>query len=557
MNTKTPCIAVIGSGYWGKNLVRNYHQLGALRLICDKDETVLDRFRREYPSVDTCMALQDVLSRDDINGVVLATPAETHFYLGREVLLARKHLYVEKPLVLDENEAEELIDLAGQSGVKLMVGHLLQYHPAFVRLKQLAARGDLGRINYIYSHRLNLGKIRREENILWSFAPHDISMILAIAGEFPESVLATGGNYLHRKIADVTTTHLEFPSGMRAHIFVSWLHPFKVQQLIVVGESKMAVFDDTKPWPEKLLTYPHEIRWQNNVPVPEKADPERIEIPEIEPLRLECEHFLQCIVDSCPPTTDGMEGLRVLRVLKAGQRSLDQQGAKIFLEQSGAMSGIALSAPRPGPRTRAPVPDKPPAMDNSASFFVHPTAVIDNGSEIGAGTKIWHFSHVLTNSRVGEKCNIGQNVVIGPDVTIGKRCKIQNNVSVFKGVTLEDGVFCGPSMVFTNIYNPRAEIGKMDQVRPTLVRHGATLGANCTIMCGHTIGRYAFVGAGAVVTHDVPDYALVVGNPARQVGWMSRAGERLDLPLHGNAESVCPGTGEHYRLSDGILRQVD
>lgn len=257
-------IAVVGSGYWGKNLVRNFYDLGALRLICDKNETVLANFKDQYPGVETCLALNDILSREDIRAVVLATPAETHYRLAREVLLAGKHVYVEKPLVLVEEEAEDLITLAEDRKLILMVGHLLHFHPGFIRLKQIASEGELGRINYIYSHRLNLGKIRREENILWSFAPHDISMILSLAGEEPESVMATGGNYLHQRIADVTTTHLEFPSGLRAHIFVSWLHPFKVQQLIVVGDRKMAVFDDTRPWPEKLLLYGHEIRWQHN-----------------------------------------------------------------------------------------------------------------------------------------------------------------------------------------------------------------------------------------------------------------------------------------------------
>ena len=167
----------------------------------------------------------------------------------------------------------------------------------------MAGAGELGRINYIYSHRLNLGKIRREENILWSFAPHDISMILSLAGEEPDAVMATGGNYLHKqKIADVTTTHMEFPSGLRAHIFVSWLHPFKVQQLVVVGDIKMAVFDDTLPWEDKLLLYPHEINWQNNIPVPSKAKAERFDIPQAEPLRMECEHFLQCIARRTEPT---------------------------------------------------------------------------------------------------------------------------------------------------------------------------------------------------------------------------------------------------------------
>ncbi|MFC1869111.1 Gfo/Idh/MocA family oxidoreductase [Thermodesulfobacteriota bacterium] len=498
-----PNIAIIGSGYWGKNLVRNYNQLGALKLICDKNETLLTRFREQYPEVETCLALNDVLARDDINGVVISTPAETHYTLAREALLAGKHTLVEKPLVLDEQEGEELIALAKENKCVLMVGHLLQYHPVFVRLKELAKSGELGRINYIYSNRLNLGKIRREENILWSFAPHDISMILTLAGEEPETVSATGGNYLHRKIADVTTTHMEFPSGLRAHIFVSWLHPFKEQKLVVVGDKKMAVFDDTQPWEDKLLLYPHQINWQDNTPVPIKGEPERLDVPESEPLRDECRHFLDCISNNKQPITDGREGLRVLKILNIAQRSLDEPSA--------------------------------PGSMRHADFFIHKTAEIDDNCTIGSGTKIWHFSHVLSSTQIGEQCNIGQNVVIGPDVTIGKQCKIQNNVSVFKGVTLEDGVFCGPSMVFTNIYNPRAEIRKMDQIRPTLVKHGATLGANSTIICGVTIGRYAFIGAGAVVTKNVQDYALITGNPGKQIGWMCECGEGLDDNLECNS----------------------
>jgi len=529
--TALPSVAVIGSGYWGRNLVRNYHQLGVLRLICDKNETVLGQFQKEYPSVETCLALNDILKRDDIKGAVLATPAETHFDLARELLTAGKHLYVEKPLVLLEGQAEELISLAQERNLVLMVGHLLQYHPAFVRLKELAKSGELGRINYIYSHRLNLGKIRREENILWSFAPHDISMILTLAGEAPESVVATGGNYLHCRIADVTTTHLEFPSGLRAHIFVSWLHPFKVQQLVVVGDRKMAVFDDTLPWLDKLLVYPHEIKWQNNLPVPAKGEPERFDIPQAEPLRLECEHFLGCISDGTRPATDGLEGLQVLRILNASQRSLDEQGRRVHLkEPHPPVTGIQRPAESP--------------------FFVHETAVVDAKVRIGAGAKIWHFSHVLSNSLIGEYCNIGQNVVIGPEVSIGNRCKIQNNVSVYKGVTLEDGVFCGPSMVFTNIYNPRAEIGKMDQVRPTLVKKGATIGANATIVCGTTIGRYAFVGAGAVITRSIPDHALVVGNPAKQIGWACQCGERLSKNLQ------CLTCGKRYQKNADTIEEL-
>lgn len=369
-------------------------------------------------------------------------------------------------------------------------------------------------------------------------------MILSLAGEEPEHISVTGGCYLHHKIADVTTTHLEFPSGLRAHIFVSWLHPFKVQQLVVVGDRKMAVFDDTLPWPDKLLLYPHHINWQNHMPVPVKAEAEQIDIPQQEPLREECRHFIDCIVSGKRPITDGQEGLRVLKILNAAQRSLDNGFSKIAMGTKKALSPNpqhslgAAQATALGPR----------------SYFAHETAVIDEGVEIGSGTKIWHFSHVLSNSRIGEKCNIGQNVVIGPDVTLGKGCKIQNNVSVYKGVTLEDWVFCGPSMVFTNIINPRAGIRKMDQVRPTLVKEGATLGANCTIVCGVTIGRYAFVGAGAVVTWDVPDHALVVGNPARQIGWVSRCGNRLQFGEDNLA--IDNEDGSCYRLENGGCLEV-
>jgi UDP-2-acetamido-3-amino-2,3-dideoxy-glucuronate N-acetyltransferase len=510
-----PSVAVIGTGYWGKNLVRNFHQAGALKLICDKNETALSSLKDQFVGVETCFALSDVLDRRDIQGVVIATPAETHFNLARETLLAGKHVFVEKPLVLNEAEGVELIEIAAKNKRVLMVGHLLQYHPGFIKLKEMVMAGELGRINYIYSHRLNFGKIRREENILWSFAPHDISMILSLAGEEPESILTTGGYYLHQRIADVTATHFEFASGLHAHIFVSWLHPFKEQKLVVMGDQKMAVFNDTLDWPDKLLIYPHHIQWVNGLPVPAKAEPERVNISRDEPLRRECLHFLECISNGHGPITDGWEGLRVLKILNASQRSLDEHAKKIRLD------GNLVSAK----------PFRGQAPGIAPGVFVHDTAIIDDGAVVGTGTKIWHFSHVLSGSKVGERCNIGQNVMIGPDVAIGKGCKIQNNVSIYKGVTLEEGVFCGPSMVFTNIYNPRAEISKMDQVRPTRVKKGTTIGANATVVCGITLGRYSFIGAGAVVTRNVPDHALVLGNPAKQIGWMCQCGERLSDDL--------------------------
>ena len=516
---KKRIIAVVGAGNWGGNLIRNFAELDSLAAVSDINLNILKSIKSFYPDCSVYPTLKDILLHPGIEAVAIATPAETHFLLAKEALLSGKHVFVEKPMTLQEKDAEELIKLATERRLILMIGHLLQHHPIFVKLKQITSDGILGRINYIYSHRLNLGKIRREENILWSFAPHDISMIIALAGEEAESVLATGGNYLHKKIADVTTTHLEFPSGLKAHIFVSWLHPFKDQKLVVVGDQKMAVFDDTLPWDEKLVVYPHHVKWEHNLPVPAKGEPERVSVPYAEPLKLECRHFLDCIKKGQQAITDGTEGLRVLRILNAAQRSLSKNGLRIAMQTTTET-----------------------LHDRVSTTFVHHTAEIDEGVEIGEETKIWHSSHILFNTKIGKNCSIGQNVVIGPDVTIGNGCKIQNNVSVYKGVTLEEAVFCGPSVVFTNVVNPRAEIRRMSEIKSTLIKKGATLGANSTIVCGHTIGSYAFIAAGAVVTKDVPDHALMAGNPARQMGWICRCGYKLSKKYQ------CPHCGNKYLL---------
>lgn len=190
------------------------------------------------------------------------------------------------------------------------------------------------------------------------------------------------------------------------------------------------------------------------------------------------------------------------------------------------------------------------------SYTAHPSAIIDAGAQIGEDCRIWHWVHICAGARIGRACSFGQNVFVGNDVVIGDNVKVQNNVSVYDAVTLEDDVFCGPSMVFTNVYNPRSAVNRKEEYRRTLIRRGATLGANATIVCGVTVGQYAFVGAGAVVNHDVPDYALMVGVPARQIGWMSQHGEKLDLPLKGDAQTVCRHTGQQYELRKGRCRPV-
>ncbi len=519
-------VVVVGSGYWGKNLVRNFNALGALAAICDSDPRVLHNLQKMYDGIPTVQRFDDLLagSGPSADAIAIAAPAESHYQLTKKALLAGKHVFVEKPLSLTVDEGEELVQLAEQNSLTLMVGHILHYHQAVIKLKELVDEGELGKIQYLYSNRLNIGKIRAEENILWSFAPHDISVILMLLGEMPETVYATGGSYLQRQIPDTTLTTLDFPSGVKAHIFVSWLHPFKEQKMVVVGEKKMAVFDDVSQ--EKLLLYPHKIEWLQRVPVAAKAEAEVVQVDMEEPLKAECQHFLECVAERVTPKTDGREGLRVLQVLEASQESLNQDSCKILFDSKAPIVNS------PSPLTKIPAPD-------SQDYFVHESSYIDEEVEIGSGTKIWHFSHVLSGSRIGENCNIGQNVVIGPEVTIGNGCKIQNNISIYKGVTLEDEVFCGPSMVFTNVYNPRSAIKRMDELRPTLVKKGASIGANATVLCGITIGCYSFIGAGAVVLKDVPDYALIVGNPGKQKGWMCECGVQISFEKEEANCEVC------------------
>lgn len=515
---QTPRVAVVGCGAWGQNHVRTHAELGSLVAVVDSDGAAAAAQAKLYEVA--AVSYEQVLDDCAIDAVVIAAPAAEHAALALRAVAAGKDVFVEKPLALTVEDARNVVDAARSAGRVLMVGHLLQYHPAFLALRQMVIDGRVGELRYLYSNRLNLGRIRREENSLWSFAPHDLSMLLALAGEEPTEVSATGANYLHPEIADVTTTHLTFPSGPRAHVFVSWLHPFKEQRLVVVGSAAMAVFDDTKEWGEKLVIFDHEVDWVGDVPTAHRAEPLAVALPESEPLRMECQHFLDCVASRTTPRTDGQEGLRVLRVLARAQD--------------------CLAAPSPSSTGRAG-PDS----------GVHETAIVDAGAVIGAGTKIWHFSHLLAGTTIGEGCTLGQNVVVGPNVAVGDRCRIQNNVSVYAGVTLEDGVFCGPSCVFTNVYSPRAEVSRKQEFLPTVVRRGATIGANATIVCGNDIGAYALVGAGAVVNREVPAHAVVVGSPARQIGWVSHDGERLGDDL------VCPRSGRRYVEHDGELVELD
>lgn len=532
MSTFKPSLALIGAGYWGKNLARNFHELGVLHTICDPAEKILQN-ASEYEGVSRQKNLDAILENPSITEVAVATPAVHHYSIARAALLAGKDVFVEKPLCLDEREGEELVALAGEKKRVLMVGHLLQYHPCIQALRKLLSEGQLGQLYYIASNRLNLGKIRQEENALWSFAPHDISVILSLVGQLPESVICTGESYLTHAVPDTTMTHLQFAGRIRAHVYVSWLNPFKEQKLTVIGSSGMAVFDDTQPWAQKLRLHRDYLTWTDGqVPTPNRGAGEPVAVPETEPLRNECSHFLECCASRQRPRTDGAEGLRVLRVLHAAQRSLDKGGQAAFVERK--------------PATRA-----------HSTAFVHPTAIVDEGAEIGDGTKIWHFSHVIAGARIGQRCVLGQNVNVDRGVVIGNNVKIQNNVSIYTGLIIEDDVFLGPSCVLTNVSNPRSQVNRHSLYEKTTIRRGATIGANATIVPGIEIGRYAFVAAGAVVTKSAPDYAFLAGNPARRKGWMSRHGHVLKNP-DSNGVMRCPESGLRYKEeSPEKLRCID
>jgi len=323
-------IALAGCGYWGRNLARNLHQMGHLVWVCDPSARVLEAAKSAYRGVRTTRAFDRVLADPKVKAVALAVPAEQHYTLARLSLLAGKDVFVEKPLALRIPEAEELVALARKGKRVLMVGHILEYHPAIRKLKEFVDAGDLGEIHYIYSNRLNLGKVRKEENILWSFAPHDISVILLLVGALPESASTSGQHYLQHDVADVTMSCLSFPGKARAHIFVSWLHPFKEQKLVVIGSRKMAVFDDVAK-EGKLKIFDKGIEWKDGQPITRQTAESTLFFPEMEPLREELQHFVDCIRTRKTPRTDGRNGLRVLRVLDACQRSIEDGGRPVDL----------------------------------------------------------------------------------------------------------------------------------------------------------------------------------------------------------------------------------
>jgi len=315
-------IGLIGAGAWGKNHLRNLHNMGVLKCVLETSKNVIGQRKSEFPDVEFTNDEKSFLDNPGIKGVVIAAPAEKHYELTKKCLLAGKDVLVEKPLALKVEEGTELVEIAEKNKRVLMVGHILQYHSAVIKLKEMIDDGELGQIRYIYSNRLNIGKLRTEENVLWSFAPHDISLIIMFMdGEEPINVETHGGSFINKDIFDTTLTTIEFKNGVKGHVFVSWLHPYKEQKLVVVGSEKMVVFDDVSK--EKLFIYPHKIKWEKGkIPVAKKEDFITLDIELKQPLEEELKHFVDCVETREEPKTDGVEGLTVLKVLEKAQKKL-------------------------------------------------------------------------------------------------------------------------------------------------------------------------------------------------------------------------------------------
>lgn len=501
-------VAVIGGGNWGEKLLYRFHSLDALGAIVEVDDRRRETLGREYPDASIHITVEE-LSPARTPGVAIATPVPTHFELATKLLNRGFDVFVEKPMAMSSIEAESLLKIADDNARILMVGHLLLYHPAIRWIRSFMQEGGIGSLYSVHCERLNFGRIHTVENVLWSLGVHDISLILFLLNSFPNKVSLNGHSIIQEKIEDDVYVHLEFPFHQQAHLHVSWLWPERRRFTTLVGEKGMLVYDEIQG-----SVYLHNQYFEPSLN-PVDGGAKLIFSSHEEPLRLEIEDFLGCMRDRKRPLSDGKVGRDVVRIVE-----------------------LALQS----------------QVERKLKTLIHESAYLDSGCTIGTGTRVWHFSHVESGATIGENCSLGQNVYVGKNVHIGKRCKIQNNVSLYEGVTLEDDVFCGPSVVFTNVRTPRSAFPRntAKDFHPTLIAKGATLGANSTIVCGNRVGAFAFVAAGAVVTRDVPDHALVAEVPAKIIGWVCECGLSLDFS---ESKAHCNSCGRQYKNgNEGVSR---
>ena len=306
-------ISVVGCGYWGKNLVRNFSELGVLHSVSDTNAEAANSYANQYQVKN--LTFNETINDENVKGVVLTVPAKLHASMAIDAMNKGKHVFVEKPLALNEIDVKLMIETAKENNIKLMAGHLLNYHPIFKEIKKIVNEGQIGKLEYIQSNRLSFGKFRTEEDIVWSFAPHDISMILALANEKPSIVKRNSKSIIKENHADIANIYMEFPSGLKSNISVSWLNPNKEQKLVLTGSSAILIFDDTKPWDEKLSLYSYDVKNTENLINFKKSSVKFIDVTEEEPLKNECKHFTEVVNQNIQPLTDGYEGLKVIEVL--------------------------------------------------------------------------------------------------------------------------------------------------------------------------------------------------------------------------------------------------
>lgn len=542
-------LVIVGAGKWGMKHVQTAAKLGSLHTVYDTNADCLHRASSslfeeglQAPLVSFTSRWSDVASCS-ATAAVVATPPSTHCEIACELLRCGKDVLVEKPVGLSVDEAAKLRDLARDLGRILMAGHLLHFTPLHLGLKQVLSSGIAGNITRIHAQRKNMGTVRLEEDVIWSIGPHDVSLVLSLAGDKRVcSVSCTGQSVVTSGIVDSATMVLSFGNDTKAIVEVSWLHPEKKREIMVYGSKGCLHLQETVP-DDQALTF---RSWAWNLEGEDSKMRVKTSLGTVEPvgiidrstppLEAEVVHFLSCCQSRKTPITSADEGVQVVEVLCAASQSLRAGGAPVNIMKSV-----------------------------SRAYFAHPMSCVDEGAVVGAGSKIWHFTHILSGAVIGSNTSLGQNVSVGSKAKIGSNVKIQNNVSIYDEVTIEDDVFLGPSCVFTNVRTPRAFVSRRLEFVPTLVKKGATIGANATILCGNKIGQYAMVGAGAVVTRDVAAYSLVVGSPAIHIDWVSECGLRLrpypigsddcsDHTLLGALQ--CPSTGsifETERKNDSIV----